>query len=138
MNKAILIGNLGRDPKFSNGHNGISITKFNVATSERWRDRGTEKLQERTEWHRITAFGKLAEICEEYLSRGKKVCVEGRIQTSRYEKDGITRYSTEIIASNVQFLSPKKSEDEEYDPPDLGVSNSSKQEHLDAEEEIPF
>lgn len=138
MNKAILIGNLGRDPKFSHGHNGLSVTKFNMATFERWRDRGNGELQERTEWHRITAFGKLAEICEKYLSRGKKVCVEGRIQTSRYEKDGITRYSTEIIASNVQFLSPKKSEDEEYDPPDLGVSNSSKQEHLDAEEEIPF
>ena len=139
MNKAILIGNLGRDPEFNNGNNGLSVTKFNMATSERWRDRGTGELQERTEWHRITAFGKLAEICEKYLSRGKKVCVEGRIQTSEYEKDGIKRYSTEIIASNIQFLSTKESRNQEYDPPNLGMSNESEQKHLEMEEEeIPF
>jgi len=139
MNKAIIIGNLGRDPKFSHGKNGLPVTKFNMATSERWRERETGDLQERTEWHRITTFGKLAEICEKYLSRGKKVCVEGRIQTSRYEKDGITRYSTEIIASNIQFLSPKKPEDEEYDSQTTKNSNDSEQEHLETEEEeTPF
>jgi len=139
MNKAIIIGNLGGDPKISHGTNGFIVTKFNMATSERWRDRGNGEFQERTEWHRITAFGKLAEICEKYLSRGKKVCVEGRIQTNRYEKDGITRYSTEIIASNVQFLSPKKSEDEEYNSQSTKNSNDSEQEHLETEEEeTPF
>jgi single-strand DNA-binding protein len=110
MNKAIIIGNLGADPIVNHGPNGFSVTKFNVATSERWRDRDTGEMHERTEWHRVAAFGKLAEICEKYLAKGKKVCVEGRLQTKKYEKDGITRYSTEVIASNIQFLSPKNSD----------------------------
>ena len=110
MNKAIIIGNLGGDPMVNHGPNGFSVAKFNVATSEKWRDRNTGELQERIEWHRISTFGKLAEICEKYLTKGKKVCVEGRLQTKKYEKDGNTRYSTEIIASNVQFLSPKMSD----------------------------
>ena len=139
MNKAILIGNLGRDPKIINADNGLIIAKFNLATSERWNDKNTGELKENTEWHRIVVFGKLAEICEKYLSKGKKVCVEGRIQTSSYEKDGITRYSTEIIASNVQFLSPKKSEHEEYDSQIPGTSNGSEQNNMEVEEEeIPF
>jgi single-strand DNA-binding protein len=139
MNKAILIGNLGGDPKIRSGQNDFLVTKFNLATSERWRDRDTGELQERTEWHQVAAFGKLAEICEKYLSKGKKVCVEGRLQTSKYEKDGITRYSTEIIASNVQFLSPKSLQDTEYISQITESSNTSEQERLAAgEEEIPF
>lgn len=115
------------------------VTKFSMATSEKWKDKITGEFQERTEWHHITAFGRLAEICNEYLSKGKKVCVEGRIKTSSYEKDGIKRYLTEIIASNVQFLSPKKSVDEGYDSQTTKYSNGSKQEHLETEEEeIPF
>ena len=138
MNKAILIGNLGGDPTSIHSQNGFSITKFNMATSERWRDKGTGEMQERTEWHRVTVFGKLAEICENYLSKGKKVCVEGHLQTSKYEKDGITRYSTEIIASNVQFLSPKMSA-AEYDSQITNNSSDSEKEHLDLEKErIPF
>jgi single-strand DNA-binding protein len=139
MNKAIIIGNLGGDPVVNNGPHGFSVTKFNVATSERWRDKVTGELQERPEWHRVAAFGKLAEICEKYLSKGKKVCVEGRLQTSKYERDGITRYSTEIIASNVQFLSPKRSEVSEYDSQLTENSTDSEQEQLNTEqEEIPF
>ena len=138
MNKAIIIGNLGGDPMVNHGPNGFSVTKFNVATSERWRDKVSGELQERPEWHRVAVFGKLAEICEKYLSRGKKVCVEGRLQTSKYEKDGITRYSTEIIASNVQFLSPKSS-DSEYDLQATENAYDSKQQQSNSEEEkIPF
>ena len=123
MNKAILIGNLGKDPEISHTDSGTTIAKFSIATSDKWKDKKSGESQNRTEWHRITAFGKLAEICEEYLHKGKQVCIEGRIQTSSWEKDGIKRYSTEIIASNMEMLGGKRSEDimepseEDDDPP---------------------
>jgi single-strand DNA-binding protein len=110
MNKAILIGNLGRDPEISHSNSGVSIAKFSLATSEKWKDKYTGEMQKRTEWHHITAFGRLAEICMEYLSKGKQVCIEGRIQTSSWEKDGITRYNTEIIASTMKMLGSRNSE----------------------------
>ena len=143
MNKAILIGNLGRDPEISHAHSGVPIAKFSLATSEKWKDKYTGEMQERTEWHRITAFGKLAEICMEYLSKGKQVCIEGRIQTSSWEKDGITRYNTEIIASTMKMLGsrnsggyyrpPKTSEASSEIPEDSGSSDPETE-----EEEIPF
>lgn len=107
INKAILIGNLGRDPEVSYTPSGMAVAKFSIATSERWKDKNSGEMQERTEWHRITAFGRLAEICGEYLSKGRQVYIEGRIQTSSWEKDGITRYSTEIIASEMKMLGPR-------------------------------
>lgn len=111
VNKAILVGNLGRDPEVSYTPSGTAVAKFSVATSERWKDKNTGEMQERTEWHRITAFGRLGEICGEYLSKGRQVYIEGRIQTSSWEKDGITRYSTEIIASDMKMLGTKSSGD---------------------------
>ena len=100
MNKAILIGNLGRDPEISHAQSGVPIAKFSLATSEKWKDKYTGEMQRRTEWHRITAFGRLAEICREYLSKGKQVCIEGRIQTSSWEKDGIKKNTD--ISSRIQ------------------------------------
>jgi single-strand DNA-binding protein len=111
INKAILIGNLGRDPEVSYTPSGTAVAKFNIATSEKWKDKNTGEMQERTEWHRITAFGKLGEICGEYLSKGRQVHIEGRIQTSSWEKDGVTRYTTEIVASEMKMLGPKGSAD---------------------------
>jgi single-strand DNA-binding protein len=104
INKVILIGNLGRDPEIRYTQSGTAVASFSIATSERWTDRDTGENRERTEWHRIVAFGKLGERCGEYLSKGRQVYIEGRLQTSSYEKDGITRYSTDIVASVVQFL----------------------------------
>ena len=143
MNKAILIGNLGRDPEISNTQNGMAVAKFSIATSERWNDKNTGKKQERTEWHRITAFGRLAEICEKYLSKGRQVCIEGRIQTSSWEKDGIKRYNTEIIASTMKMLGARVSE-EDYSPPKTSETSSEIEEdsetsHQEMEEDkIPF
>jgi len=143
MNKVILIGNLGRDPEISNTQNGIAVTKFSMATSEKWKDKITGKMQERTEWHFITTFGRLAEICNEYLFKGKQVCIEGRIQTRSWEKDGITRYTTEIIASMMKMLgtrfsdgdynSPKTSETPLDVPADSGDSLSESE-----KDDIPF
>ena len=104
INKVILVGNLGRDPEISYTPSGMAVAKFSLATSERWKDKNSGEMQERTEWHRITAFGRLAEICGEYLSKGRQVYIEGRLQTSSWEKDGVTRYMTEIIASEMKML----------------------------------
>lgn len=104
LNKVMIIGNLGRDPEVSYTPSGLAITKFSVATTDVRVDRNSGERTERTEWHRITVFGKTAENCGRYLAKGRQVYVEGRLQTSSYEKDGITRYSTDIIANQVTFL----------------------------------
>jgi single-strand DNA-binding protein len=107
VNKAILIGRLGKDPEVRYTPDGTMITNFNLATDEQWKDKNGEKVQ-KTEWHRIVTFGKLAEICGNYLVKGKLIFVEGRIQTRSWEdKDGVKRYTTEIIASNMQMLDSK-------------------------------
>jgi single-strand DNA-binding protein len=105
INKVIIIGRLGNDPEVRYTPSGAAVTKFSVATSEEWKDKNSGEKKERTEWHRITAWGKLGEICGEYLAKGRQVYVEGRLQTSSYDdKEGVKRYSTEIVASDVQFL----------------------------------
>ncbi len=104
INKAIIVGRLGQDPEVRYTADGTAVASFSVATSENWKDKETGDKRERTEWHRIVAWRRLGEICGEYLSKGRQVYVEGRIQTRSWEKDGVTRYTTEIIASDVQFL----------------------------------
>ncbi len=104
INKVILIGRLGNDPETRCTADGTAVTNFRIATSDEWIDKTTNEKKERTEWHRIVAWRKLGEVCGEYLSKGRQVYIEGKIQTRSWEKDGVTRYTTEIIASNVQFL----------------------------------
>jgi single-strand DNA-binding protein len=104
VNKAILIGNLGADPELRYTPGGQAVASFRIATTERFKNRDGEQ-QERTEWHNIVCWGRLAEIANEYLKKGRPVFIEGRIQHRSYEdKDGITRYRTDIIAQNMQFL----------------------------------
>ncbi|MDY6910772.1 MAG: single-stranded DNA-binding protein [Chloroflexota bacterium] len=104
INKTIIIGRLGKDPEVRYTQDGRVIANFSVATSEEWKDKATGEKKERTEWHRIVAFGRLGEICGEYLAKGKLVYVEGRLQTRSWEKDGVTRYTTEIVANSMQML----------------------------------
>lgn len=107
VNKVVLIGRLGKDPEVRYTPEGTMVTNFNLATDEQWKDKNGEKIQ-RTEWHKIVAWGKLAEICGNYLVKGKLVFVEGRIQTRSWEdKEGVKRYTTEIIALNMQMLDSK-------------------------------
>ncbi len=101
VNKVILIGRLGSDPEFKVHEKG-NICKFPLATSEVW-GKGEDR-KEKTEWHKIVIFGKLADVCGEYLKKGRQAYIEGRIQTRKYEKDGETKYMTEVIGNNVQFL----------------------------------
>jgi len=103
INKVIIVGRLGQDPEMKAVGQGATVTRLNVATSENWVDKSGQK-QERTEWHRITVWGKLAEICGKYLSKGRQVYVEGKLQTRSWEDNGQKKYATEIVASTVQFL----------------------------------
>lgn len=128
VNKVHLIGHLGKDPEMRQASSGDAIANFSIATSEEWKDKTTGEKKQKTEWHRIVAFKRLGEICGEYLSKGSQVYVEGRLQTRSWEKDGVTRYSTEIIASTVQFLGGKDSAgsgDDSKSQPDTHKSETS-------------
>ena len=107
VNKVILVGNLGRDPELKHLPSGQGICQFSIATSESYTDKAGQK-QEKTEWHRIVVWEKLAEVCARFLGKGSKVYVEGKLQTREYEKDGQKHYQTEIVAREVKFLSEKK------------------------------
>src|SRR5690625_4454536 len=105
VNRVTLIGNLGKDPETRFTPSGSAVCNFSLATSESWNDKQTGQKMEATEWHRIATFGKLAEICGEYLRKGQQVYIDGKLKTSKYTgKDGIERYSTDIIANNMQML----------------------------------
>lgn len=104
VNKVILVGRLGSDPEVKSITNGQNVAKFSVATSETWNDKNGQK-QERTEWHKVVVWGKLAEICGKHLSKGRQVFVEGRLQTRQWDDpQGQKKYTTEVVATNVQFL----------------------------------
>ena len=104
INKVILIGNLGRDPETRYAQSGSAVTNFSVATSESWKDRGSGEQQERTEWHNVVCFARLAEIAGEYLRKGSKVYIEGSLRTTSWEQDGQKKYRTEIMARELQML----------------------------------
>ncbi|MDO8519654.1 MAG: single-stranded DNA-binding protein [Deltaproteobacteria bacterium] len=104
VNKVILVGNLGADPEVRYTQGGQAVCNFNVATNERWKDKTSGQPEERTEWHRVVVWGKLAELCRDYLAKGRTVYLEGRLQTRKWEKDGVARYTTEVVAQTVQFL----------------------------------
>jgi len=105
VNKAIIVGTLGQDPEVRYTANGGAVANISVATNETWRDKATGEAQERTEWHRIVMFGKLAEIAQQYLKKGSQAYFEGRIQTRKWQdQSGNDRYSTEIVANEMQML----------------------------------
>jgi len=105
INKVILVGNLGADPEVRYTAGGTAIASLSIATSEQWTDKQSGQKQERTEWHRVKLFGRLAEIAGEYLKKGRQVYVEGSLRTDKYtDKQGVERYSTDIIASDLQML----------------------------------
>lgn len=105
INKVILVGNLGNDPDITYGRNDNAICTISVATSERWKDKQTGEMQEKTEWHRVKFFGRLAEIAGEYLSKGQQVYIEGKITYGKYtDKNGVERYTSDIVAHEMQML----------------------------------
>ncbi len=126
LNRAMIIGRLGRDPEIRYTPDGKAVASFSLATSDKWRDKQTGENRERTEWHRIVAFGRLGEICGEYLSKGRQVFIEGRLRTRSWEKDGITRYTTEIEATNMQMLGGRGDGMEAGRPASGGYGESSR------------
>jgi single-strand DNA-binding protein len=107
VNKVILIGRLGKDPEVRNLDNGAVVANFSIATSESYKDRTTGEKKEVTEWHNIVLWRGLAEIAQKYLHKGDQVFIEGKLRTRSWEKDGVTRYTTEVVADNMTMLSPK-------------------------------
>lgn len=138
INKVILIGNLGADPETRYTTAGAAVTNFRMATSETWRDKQTGEQRESTEWHRVVMFGKLGEIAGEYLKKGSKVYVEGRLQTRKWQgQDGQDRYTTEIVANEMQMLDSRGGS-----APMEDADDGRKQETASAtgemEDDIPF
>mgnify|MGYP001283119823 FL=1 len=142
INKVILVGNLGQDPEVKYTAGGAAVTTLSIATSDSWKDRDTGEDQERTEWHRVVLWRRLAEIAGEFLKKGSKVYVEGQLQTRKWEQEGQTRYTTEIIARDIQFLDSKGTSSNTPSPENSDTSsNESIPEAGEAEmedDDIPF
>ncbi|MBP7953554.1 MAG: single-stranded DNA-binding protein [Nitrosomonas sp.] len=141
VNRVILIGNLGKDPETRYMQNGDAVTNITIATTETWKDKNGEK-QEKTEWHQITFYRKLAEIAGEYLKKGSPVYVEGRLETRKWtDKNGIERYTTGIIANSLQMLGGKpesdSSSDQRYEDSSTTYPKGSSG-FDDMEDDIPF
>lgn len=127
INKVILIGNLGADPEIRHMPNGAAVANINLATSESWKDKNTGELQERTEWHRVVLFQRLAEIVAEYLKKGSKVYIEGRLQTRKWQDKttGQDRYTTEIIANEMQMLDSRSGGATGSEPSSLSTTQNT-------------
>jgi single-strand DNA-binding protein len=142
VNKVILIGNAGRDPEMKYLQNGDAICNVTIATSETWKDKTTGEKVEKTEWHRLVFFKRLAEIAGEYIAKGKPIYVEGRLQTRKYEKEGVTHYSTEIVCDKLQLLGGKPAGDEEERPAARPAAKPAAKEkevdQADFDDDIPF
>lgn len=137
INKVILIGNLGRDPEVRYMPSGGAVTNVTLATSETWKDKNTGEQQERTEWHRVVFFNKLGEIAGEYLKKGSKVYVEGSLRTRKWQgQDGQDRYTTEIVASEMQMLDSRGGSTA-YDAPAPMQRPSSQPQSAPASSSIP-
>lgn len=141
VNKVIIIGRLGADPEVKTVTGGNTVARLSVATSENWTDREGQK-QERTEWHRVVVWGKLAELCGKYLSKGRQAYIEGRLQTRSWEDaQGQKKYSTEIVANTVQFLGSNQPGERQSQASndDFGAQNFGPEPAFDnSADEIPF
>jgi single-strand DNA-binding protein len=139
VNKAIIIGNLGRDPELRTTPSGRSVTSFSVATSRRWKDQNGQN-QESTDWHNIVLWGRQAEVAKEYLSKGSQVYIEGRIQTRSYQdKDGVQKYRTEIIGQFMQLLGSRGGGGtSDYTPPSPPPSDEAPFDNNVEDDDLPF
>ena len=136
INKAIIVGNLGGDPEDRAMPSGGVVSNFSVATSESWKDKQSGEQKERTEWHRVAAFGKLAEICNQYLRKGSQVYIEGKIRTRKWkDNDGNDRYTTEIIADQMQMLGGRQDNQTSDNNPAPAPANPPAD---DFDDDIPF
>ncbi len=140
VNKAIIVGNLGKEPDLRFMPNGKAVCNFTMATSESWKDKNTGAKKEETQWHRISAFGKVAEIISQYAHKGSKVYVEGKIKTRKWQnKDGVDQYTTEIIVEQFQLMDKKGSTSrEEGASPSQGYQEPAGNPGMDFDDDLPF
>ena len=140
INKVIIVGNLGADPDSRAMPSGNAVTNISVATSESWNDRDTGEKQEKTEWHRVVFFNRLAEIAAQYLKKGSQVYVEGKLQTRKWEdKEGNERWTTEVVANQMQMLGDRMSNDMSNDNASSSQSSSDYDFSTDEfDDDIPF
>ena len=148
INKVILVGHLGNDPEVRYSANGAAIANISIATSESWKDKTTGEQQERTEWHRVVMFNRLGEIAGEYLRKGSLVYIEGKLQTRKWQdKDGQDRYSTEVVANEMQMLggkgegsgsAPRSSQGQSKQQPQHNQNQAPQNQAPDFDDDIPF
>ena len=127
VNKVILVGNVGNEPEVRYMPNGNAVANISVATSDSWKDKNTGDQHERTEWHRVVFFNRLAEIVEQYVKKGSKLYIEGRLQTRSWEQDGVKRYTTEIVANEMQMLDSRGTQGAGQDFGDLQLAARAQQ-----------
>mgnify|MGYP003310598753 FL=1 len=141
INKVILVGNLGQDPEVKYTAGGAAVTTLSLATSESWKDKDTGSDQEKTEWHRVVLWRRLAEIAGEYLKKGSKVYIEGQLQTRKWEQDGQTRYTTEVVGRDMQFLDSRgssSSDSSSYDDINQDMSSQNLPDSGIKDDDIPI
>ena len=141
INKVILVGNLGQDPEVKYTAGGAAVTTLSLATSESWKDKDTGSDQEKTECHRVVLWRRLAEIAGEYLKKGSKVYIEGQLQTRKWEQDGQTRYTTEVVGRDMQFLDSRgssSSDSSSYDDINQDMSSQNLPDSGITDDDIPF
>ena len=141
INKVIIVGNLGQDPEIKYTAGGAAVTTLSIATSDSWKDKDSGMDQERTEWHRVVLWRRLAEVAGEYLKKGSKVYIEGQLQTRKWEQEGQTRYTTEIIARDMQFLDSRGSSNNESTQKSSKMNDQSAADVPDSaidDDDIPF
>ena len=141
INKVILVANLGQDPEVKYTAGGAAVTTLSLATSESWKDKDTGSDQERTEWHRVVLWRRLAEIAGEYLKKGSKVYIEGQLQTRKWEQDGQTRYTTEVIGRDMQFLDSRgnsSANNSSYEDTNQDMGSQSMPDSGITDDDIPF
>lgn len=135
LNRIMLIGNLGADPELRQTQNGMEVANFSLATKESYTKNG-QKV-EQTEWHRIVVWGKTAANCKQFLHKGSRAFIEGKLQTRKYQKNGVDHYATEVVALNIQFLDSKPKTDQPHDFPPAGEPTTAPTEEFDYSN-IPF
>ena len=141
VNKVILVGNLGQKPEMRYTQTNTAVATLSIATSESWKDKDSGELREKTEWHRVVLFGKLAEIAEQYLDKGSQLYIEGKLQTRKWQdKDGNDRYTTEILGNAMNMLGGRQSSGDggDYDQSQPASQSAPSQASQISEEDIPF
>lgn len=140
VNKVILVGRLGKEPEVRHLESGVAVANFPIATSETYKDRNSGERKEITEWHNIVLWRGLAEVAEKYLNKGDMVYIEGKLRTRSWEKDGVTRYTTEVVGDNMTMLSPKGSSggnSEYYAPEAAGTKENKGSDYSSQNSDIP-